>query len=140
LVDGENPDIGLNILANLIENSSNNDIVKGAASYIGEFELLNLTTARALLNLQKSENKEVRQLAASSLSSSLQNLQEQYLVEVVKDLKIYITELNLIEDDFEYYQYCYEMLWYCAQSMSYPDFYRAWHSSSSRTDAELHTG
>jgi HEAT repeat protein/energy-coupling factor transporter ATP-binding protein EcfA2 len=130
LVDGKNPDTGLNILASLIENSSNNEIVKAAASYIGEFELINLSTARALLNLQKSENKEVRKLAASSLSSSLQNLQEQYLVEVVKDLKIYITELHLIEDDFEYYQYCYEMLWYCAQSMSYPDFYRAWHSSS----------
>ncbi len=140
LVDGENPDIGLNILANLIENSSNNEIVKAAASYIGEFELINLSTARALLNLQKSENKEVRKLAASSLSSALQNLQEQYLVEVVKDLKIYIKELHLIEDDFEYYQYCYEMLWYCAQNMSYPDFYRAWHSSSSRTDAELHAG
>jgi HEAT repeat protein len=140
LVDGENPDIGLNILANLIENSSNNDIVKGAASYIGEFEIINLSTARALLNLQKSENKEVRQLAASSLSSSLQNLQEQYLVEVVKNLKIYITELHLIEDDFEYYQYCYEMLWHCAQTMSYPDFYRAWHSSSSPTDPKLHTG
>jgi energy-coupling factor transporter ATP-binding protein EcfA2/DNA-binding Xre family transcriptional regulator len=30
--------------------------------------------------------------------------------------------------DEECYEDCYAVLWYCAQNMSYPDFYEAWHS------------
>lgn len=129
LVERENPNTGLNILANLLENSSNKKVLEYAAYYIGEFNLLNLNVTRALLKLQMRGNRELCLMAASSLNISLQSLPKQYLHEVVTGVKPYITQLWL-KDNFEHYQYCCDILWYCAQNMSYQDFYLAWHNSS----------
>ncbi|MBD2465030.1 NACHT domain-containing protein [Oscillatoria sp. FACHB-1407] len=54
------------------------------------------------------------------------------LPSVVRQLKEYINDDNLNRGAA-----CFEILWHCAQNMSYPDFYRAWHSSSA--DIELST-
>ncbi|MEG4076020.1 hypothetical protein QUA30_25735 [Microcoleus sp. Pol14C2] len=35
---------------------------------------------------------------------------------------------ELLAEESEHYESCYAILWHCAQNMSYPEFYRAWHS------------
>jgi len=34
------------------------------------------------------------------------------------------------------YESCYQLIWHCAQNMSYPDFYEAWHRQSTTTHPE----
>lgn len=62
--------------------------------------------------------------AAKSLN---QILQKHHLAKVVTELKY-----CLIND--ELFKTCYSVLWYCAQNMSYSEFYQAWHQSTSNTN------
>jgi hypothetical protein len=49
---------------------------------------------------------------------------------VVKCLKNFLQE-KTHEDDYSCHWQSYEVLWHCAQKMTYPDFYQAWHSAPS---------
>ncbi|MEG4395666.1 NACHT domain-containing protein [Microcoleus sp. BROC3] len=46
---------------------------------------------------------------------------------VVANIKEHFND-ELPEEEPECYESCYAILWHCAQNMSYPEFYRAWHS------------
>ncbi|MFB2878653.1 hypothetical protein [Floridanema aerugineum] len=54
---------------------------------------------------------------------------------VVAGLK-YCLDTKPDRDNLDKYFYCYEVLWHCAKNMSYPDFYRAWHSQQSTNCTE----
>jgi hypothetical protein len=41
-------------------------------------------------------------------------------------LKEYIQD-EVYRNDFERFKHCYDVLWHCAQNMTYPAFYQAWH-------------
>lgn len=45
---------------------------------------------------------------------------------VVKTLKDKLSP-DIEEKDFTLYYNCYKVIWHCAQNMTYPEFYRAWH-------------
>ena len=49
---------------------------------------------------------------------------------VVKTLK-YKLSPDIEEKDFTLYYNCYKVIWHCAQNMTYPEFYRAWHGEPS---------
>ncbi|MEG4067169.1 NACHT domain-containing protein [Microcoleus sp. Pol11C2] len=40
------------------------------------------------------------------------------------------------KDDVDRYFHCYGVIWHCAQNMSYPEFYSAWHSQPFTINAE----
>ena len=44
---------------------------------------------------------------------------------------------KVYNEDFIKFKYCYEIVWYCAQNMSYPDFYQAWHCEPSTSHPEV---
>ena len=46
---------------------------------------------------------------------------------VVANIKEHFND-ELLAEELEPYESCYAILWHCAQNMSYPEFYRAWHS------------
>ena len=54
------------------------------------------------------------------------------LQKTVINLKSYLTDevdknnFDLLH--FDRFKACYQVIWYCAQNMTYPDFYKAWHS------------
>jgi predicted NACHT family NTPase len=50
----------------------------------------------------------------------------QNLIAVITKLKELLLATRF-DDSTEYYNYYYEILWYYAQNISYPDFYQAWH-------------
>ncbi len=63
------------------------------------------------------------------------------LLEMVKALKPYLLDMQeYLSDELGKmhfrYEYIYEIVWHCAQNMSYPDFYRAWEISPS-SDTKL---
>ncbi|PAX53420.1 NACHT domain-containing protein [Brunnivagina elsteri] len=94
--------------------------------------------AARILNRIDSINSE----ATTFLIELVCNTQNQHiLVEAVEALKettpfsLYSTVVNRL-NKYLYKQYdcrtdaCYDILLHCAQSMNYPDFYRAWHSEN----------
>ncbi|GET35854.1 HEAT repeat domain-containing protein [Microseira wollei] len=53
------------------------------------------------------------------------------LQKTVIKLKRYLNdEVDKNNDRFHFdrFKACYQVIWYCAQNMTYPDFYKAWHS------------
>jgi DNA-binding Xre family transcriptional regulator len=93
----------------------------------------NLISVNALVNLLRTSQNDP--LCAQTLlqklieviqdTSSLDSLKS-----IVKQMKNFLThEICINENNF--YCDCYSILWKCAEKMSYPEFYGAWHSSSS---------
>ncbi len=79
-------------------------------------------------NVEDSFVKYLHQNNISSIPRSLCKIMsiESYQL-VIQHLKIYLSEESY-KDDFDRFKSAYEVVWHCAQSMSYTDFYSAWHS------------
>ncbi|MEH2414632.1 HEAT repeat domain-containing protein [Nostoc sp.] len=73
-----------------------------------------------------------RRQAAESLGKIM--LEEQ-MPSVVTALKDYLS-LETYKNDFKRFDNCYKVIWKCAQSMSYPAFYQAWHQQEKVKDGE----
>ncbi|MCC5656932.1 HEAT repeat domain-containing protein [Nostoc sp. XA010] len=71
-----------------------------------------------------------RSLAAESLGKIM--LEEQ-MPNVVTVLKDYLSP-ETYENDFKRFDNCYEIIWKCAQSMTYLAFYQAWHQQEKVKD------
>ncbi|MBD2006674.1 MULTISPECIES: NACHT domain-containing protein [Cyanophyceae] len=57
---------------------------------------------------------------------------------VLKNTNKYLHYLDY-EKQFPLYINCYEVIWHCAQNMTYPNFYRAWHNLTSAYPEILET-
>lgn len=96
-----------------------------------------LDAIRSLIKLLYCENLELFEAATFSLIS-ISNAS--FFPLLVKELKLCI--VNHENDKLVSYvrkQYALEILWHCAQNMSYSDFHQAWNNPSS-ADAELLAG
>jgi HEAT repeat protein/energy-coupling factor transporter ATP-binding protein EcfA2 len=71
----------------------------------------------------KNIDYHTREQVANNLVNILQN---NLFTQTVIDLKNCLTNSQLFRP-------CYSVLWHCAQNMSYPEFYQAWHQSTSNT-------
>jgi HEAT repeat protein len=87
--------------------------------------------------MDESDNKEICSTEYEQHHRNLQRLeaanklQEILLInqmpQVVVALKDYLNKSNW--DSSYRYEACYRLIWHCAQNMTYPDFYEAWHKS-----------
>jgi HEAT repeat protein len=59
----------------------------------------------------------------------IKNIQISQLHSVVSDLKNCLSD-QVYDNDYILYDKCYEIIWHCAQNMSYPDFYQVWHQTT----------
>ncbi|MEA5575665.1 NACHT domain-containing protein [Anabaena sp. UHCC 0451] len=72
-----------------------------------------------------------------SVTEQLKNTRKiSQLMAIVKLFKPDIVDLQEylsyeLENKHFRYQYIYDIVWHCAQNMTYPDFYRAWHGEPS---------
>jgi len=66
-------------------------------------------------------------------------LRNDYILSSLDTLRLIVTQFKDLVDDMSDFGDYNNFLWCCAQNMSYPDFYRAWHSSSPTTDVGLLT-
>jgi HEAT repeat protein len=73
--------------------------------------------------IQNSEIDVVRNRAAYSLETILEKNQ---FTKVVSTLKPYLSAQSYENRFQEFHQY-YSLFWHCAQNMTYPTFYQAWH-------------
>ncbi|MFN6461844.1 MAG: HEAT repeat domain-containing protein [Nostoc sp. DedVER02] len=92
---------------------------------LGKIDSGNQKAIDALVKLiSKSQLDDYTQwLAAFSLK---QIMLEEQMPSVVSLLKDYLSPESY-KNDFKRFYSCYEVIWKCAQSMSYPAFYQAWH-------------
>jgi len=155
-IDPGNPTV-IRVLVELIQTAKDPEIRCQAAESLGKINPGNPTAIEALVKLiQSSEKIESRCQAAEILGeiasenpmaittivelirttkgqvflkrmgTSILNLLNKQLLEIVTYLKDCVTQ-QVYEDDFGGFRYCYTVLWYCAQNMTYPAFYKAWH-------------
>ncbi|MDM9379553.1 NACHT domain-containing protein [Chlorogloeopsis sp. ULAP01] len=81
--------------------------------------------------LQSNQNDYSVQSAADLIISTCPKV---LFADVIKSLKQFL-EKSVAKSDPALYQNCYRVIWHCAQNMTYPDFYQAWHQGEEvRTD------
>jgi HEAT repeat protein len=118
----------LNTLVQLIETTDDQDICCQAAKSLREIDPGNETALNTLVDLiETTDNENIRLQAAGSLEKILQGDQ---FPEVVAALNGYLTD-QVYKDNLIFYMTCHSVIWHSTENMSYPEFYRAWHSKPS---------
>ncbi|MBW4499053.1 MAG: HEAT repeat domain-containing protein [Scytonema hyalinum WJT4-NPBG1] len=108
----------IDALVNLIAHSQDKDTRRQAADSLGQIAVGNETAIDALVNLiAHSQDESTRRQVAYSLEKILPADQ---MAKVVIDLR----------DNSKPNEERYRVIWHCAQNMSYPAFYQAWHHQS----------
>jgi len=117
-------------LAIKVTRSHRLNMVIYAIAYIGGIN--NLTAIDFLLRTittpQKKEVEWIVKCAVDSLKEILQDYD--LMIAVVAFLAEYIINQDSVAKP-EMFLNCYSILWHCSQYLSYPDFFAAWHNSSS---------
>ncbi|NER48957.1 MAG: NACHT domain-containing protein [Symploca sp. SIO1A3] len=109
--------------------------MKEAADSLGKVDPGNLMAIRTVLDfILRGEDED--EIMANQLISILQMpdrskviLQNNPFKEIVIALRHYMTD-QVYKDNFFFYSACHEVIWHCAQNMTYRDFSEAWHQPS----------
>ncbi len=131
--------------------SGNEKAIAALVKLIGNPQLDDYTRWQAAFSLEKIGSGNEKAIAAlveliskpqldySTRSQAVSSLEEIMLEEqmpsVVTVLKDYLSP-ETYENDFKRFDNCYEIIWKCAQSMTYPAFYQAWHQQEKVKDGE----
>jgi HEAT repeat protein len=106
-------------LSELLSNTPNSRTRWKIADCLGQIDPGNLDALNALIDLVR--NNDHRSEAVWSLKKTLRDNRFSVAVSGLKDS---------LEDGDER---CYEIIWHCAQNMTYPAFYQAWHNQLAPT-------
>ena len=120
----------INALVDLIRNSNNYFTNKYAVLSLGEIAVGNENAINALVDIIRNSNHDdTKSSAAYSLREILKN---KHMPKVVAILTSYLSveTYNYNPSQFEN---CYGIIWKCAQNMTYPEFYQAWHQQNNST-------
>jgi HEAT repeat protein/transcriptional regulator with XRE-family HTH domain len=136
----------INVLIQLFENEQNKPGTNRAIIWkLGDIGKDNLNAIKSLTqfferrfdNIEEKSIKFAHERNLSGVPRSLCKIMTDASYRlVIQDLKKYISQ-EMYENDFDHFTSAYEIVWYCAQNMSYPNFYRAWHAFD--TDTKLST-
>jgi HEAT repeat protein len=146
----------MTVLTHLVDNADDEDLRRQAAVSLETLDSGNLEAIKVLTQLARfANNQSVRKQAAFSLgkidpgnSEAITILAELYcnaddseaawslnkILTTEKSMQQAVVELrDILSDESSQknpvrFEKCYEIIWKCAQNLSYPDFYRAWHS------------
>ncbi|NEN92120.1 MAG: hypothetical protein F6K48_25745 [Okeania sp. SIO3H1] len=117
----------INALVQLLESTSDAQTCMQAASSLGQIDPSNEYAINALVQfLGSTSDAEIRRQAAETLGKILA---EEKMAEVVTSLKGYLSAKG-DRDSSDRSKECYKVIWNCAQTLPYPEFYQAWHSPS----------
>ncbi|TAF30280.1 MAG: hypothetical protein EAZ68_23035, partial [Oscillatoriales cyanobacterium] len=123
-ISKDNP-VAISALVELINTSQDEFTRSKAADSLGKIDKDNPVAIAALVELiRNSGDVLTRRLAAESLRAIMKG---KHFTTAVSGLKHCLTS-EIYENDYERYQNCYQIIWDCAQNMTYPDFYQAWHT------------
>jgi HEAT repeat protein len=121
-------------LVRLLE-SSEEEATRGQAAYsLGQIGSGNETAIAALVRTIESTVKE--SILRQAVKSLKKILRKDRLAGIVTLFKDYLSN-DTRNNDFWRYSSGYELIWQCAQNMSYPEFYQAWHTQLTPTHPEI---
>ncbi|HAX75114.1 MAG TPA: signal transduction protein [Cyanobacteria bacterium UBA11372] len=112
-------------LAQVIESTEDEEICMQAAHSLWAIDSNNETAITVLMQiLESTKNEFICRRTAENLKKIMG---EYFLARIVIALKGYLS-YETSENDSKRFDACYKVIWHCAQNMSYPDFYQAWHN------------
>lgn len=121
----ENPSLSILLIDFFYENKNNVDFQEIIAHVLGEVSYGDMSAMRTLIYLLSvCESESLGQKVAHSLIKILDAKLQKNAIHSLRKL----TENSRHQVDSYSRSSAYEVLWHCAQNMSYPDFYEAWHS------------
>ncbi|MEZ2285322.1 HEAT repeat domain-containing protein [Microcoleus sp.] len=117
--------VALSSLVELIGTCQNENTRRRAAVSLGKICKNNPDAIATLVDLiRNSEDNIARWQAADILGEIIKG---QYFAIALSGLKDCLTS-EARENDSNLYERCYQAIWACAQNMTYPEFYQAWHT------------
>lgn len=100
------------------------DTRRQAADSLGEIDKDNPVALSALVeSIATYQDNNNRRQAAENLEKICED--NPVAIVAVSGLKDCLNS-EIYENDFNRYEICYQVIWDCAQKMTYPDFYQAW--------------
>jgi HEAT repeat protein/energy-coupling factor transporter ATP-binding protein EcfA2 len=127
---GQGNQTAIAALVELICTSQDESTRRQAAWSLEKIGQGNQTAIADLVDLiRTSQDEDTRRRAAESLKKILEKSQMGAAVTGLKDCLFDDT----YENDFERFHDCYKLIWHCAQTMPYPEFYQAWHTQTTGT-------
>ncbi|MEA5619879.1 HEAT repeat domain-containing protein [Cronbergia sp. UHCC 0137] len=127
--------IAITALVELTQNPHENVLTQVQAAFaLGLIDPGNKIAIPALVQLLQLTDVHdyTHELAVESLEKIMLEEQMPSVVTVLKDYLSHETYKN----DFKRFDYCYKVIWKCAQSMPYPAFYQALHQQEKVKDGE----
>ncbi|WP_017715889.1 NACHT domain-containing protein [Kamptonema formosum] len=122
--------IAFDACVDLIRTSLYKSTRRRAAESLEKIDQGNPTAIAARVELiRTSQDENTRRQAAWSLPRILEKSQ---MALAVTGLKDFLSD-ETYENDFEQFKDCYNVIWHCAQTMPYPEFYQAWHTQTTGT-------
>jgi len=122
---GEYHPVAIATLVELIRNSANSDTRCRAASSLGKIDIGNSVAISALIELIRNYSNE--DMSWSPEDSLLEIMKGKHFATAVSGLKNRLTS-EIYKKDFGRNERCHRVIWECAENMTYPEFYQAWHT------------
>jgi HEAT repeat protein len=111
-------------LVRILETAEDEDTRRSAAESLRKIDPGNQQAIKGLVRiLETTKDEYTRRSAAESLGEILQKSQ---MPSVVSALQHCLAD-EVYQTNFDLFSKCYDLIWHCAQNMTYPAFYQAWH-------------
>jgi len=121
----KNNQVVISNLIELIRTFQDEDTRRKAAHSLGKICKDNAIAITVLIELIHTyEERDTRLIVAESLGEICKDNPIELVISGLKDC---LTS-EIYENDSNLYQNCFKVIWNCAQNMTYPDFYQAWHT------------
>ena len=119
----------------LLDKTSDESTRRVIANSLGKIAVGNEEAIFLLLQLlDETSDENTRRIVAYILGKIIVT-DEQYcrLVAVLK----HNLNKNIYKNKFDVYEQCYQLIWQCAQNLTYPEFYTAWHQTPNKLCQKL---
>ncbi|MEG3971516.1 HEAT repeat domain-containing protein [Microcoleus sp. T2B6] len=123
-IDKNNP-VAIATLVDFIRNSRDADTRCRAASSLGKIEKYHPVAIVTLIELIPNYHPEYS--IFDPADSLLEIMKGKHFATAVSGLKSRLTS-EIYKNDFGRNERCHGVIWECAENMTYPDFYQAWHA------------
>ncbi|MEG4005338.1 HEAT repeat domain-containing protein [Microcoleus sp. Pol11C1] len=123
-IDKNNP-VAIATLVDLIRSSANPDTRCLAASSLGKIDIGNSVAIATLIELIPNYHPE--HSIFDPADSLMEIMKGKHFATAVSGLKNRLTS-EIYKNDFGRNERCHEVIWECAENMTYPEFYQAWHA------------
>ncbi|MEG4804206.1 HEAT repeat domain-containing protein [Microcoleus sp. ARI1-B5] len=123
-IDKDNS-VAISALVDLIGTFQDKNTQRRAAVSLGKICKDNVVAIATLVDLIRNSDDNIARWQAADILGEI--IEGQYFAIAVSGLKDCLTS-EIYENDFNRYKDCYKVIWDCAQNMTYPEFYQAWHT------------